>query len=184
VEVVSPIDYRFAGLSPRLWSEVVEADMKKETIKLLWLFDPSIDDVDIVSTSGGQAIVSMKHKKLGHAPLTTFGDGLLRVFTFATKIAMVKDGLLLIDELEMAIHTNALEKTFDWLVKACTQNNVQLFATTHSLEAVDAIIYACKDEPVDLVTYRLQKSGEQIVAKRFNKRVITRMRENLGLEVR
>jgi AAA ATPase domain len=80
-QTISPIEHRFSELAPRLWSEVVEADLKKETIKLLCLFDPSIEDVDIISPMRRQAVVVVRHKKLGHPPLSTFGDGLLRVFT-------------------------------------------------------------------------------------------------------
>ena len=83
--------------------------------------------------------------------MSSFGDGLRRVFTLASAIPGAKDGLLLIDELEIAVHTRMLEKTFNWLVEFCCQYNVQLFATTHSLEAVDAIIDACKDKDIDLV---------------------------------
>lgn len=106
-----------------------------------------------------------------------------RVFTLATAIPLVKNGLLLVDELETAIHTDALEKTFDWLVKSGVRHNVQLFATTHSLEAVDALLKAC-DESVDLVVYRLQKGKEHTTTTRFNKELLKQLREELGLEVR
>jgi AAA15 family ATPase/GTPase len=130
-----------------------------------------------------QAVVVVRHKKLGHPPLSTFGDGLLRVFTLATTIPTVKGGLLLIDELETAIHTTMLERTFDWLVKACMQNNVQLFATTHSLETIDAVLSAC-DEAADLVVYRLQKKDKATAITRFDKDYLTRLREELGVEIR
>jgi AAA15 family ATPase/GTPase len=166
-----------------LWSEVVEADLKSETIKLLQFFDPAIEDVDIILPSESRQLLSIKHKKLGRAPLATFGDGLRRVFTLATAIPRVKDGALLIDEIETAIHTKALEKTFGWLINACVSNNVQLFATTHSLEALDAILNASRDR-ADLVVYRLQQEGEQTTATRFDKETALQLREELGMELR
>ncbi len=183
VQVVNPSSHRLSGLPLRLWSEVVEADLKSETIELLRFFDPDIQEVDIILPIRRSTTVSVKHNKLGRAPLSTFGDGLRRVFTLATAIPMASNGLLLIDELEIAIHTRALEKTFDWLVKACIQNNVQLFATTHSLETVDAVLEAC-DGSVDLVGYRLQKGHEETTATRFDKELLKQLREELGLEVR
>lgn len=183
IQVVNPFSHRLSGLPLRLWSEVVEADLKSETIELLRYFDSDIQEVDIVSPTERRSTVSVKHKKLGRAPLSTFGDGLRRVFTLATAIPLVKNGLLLVDELETAIHTDALEKTFDWLVKSGVRHNVQLFATTHSLEAVDALLKAC-DESVDLVVYRLQKGKEHTTTTRFNKELLKQLREELGLEVR
>lgn len=183
IQVVNPCSHRLSGLPLRSWSEVVEADFKSEAIELLQFFDPDIQEVDIISPTERRLTVSVKHKKLGRVPLSTFGDGLRRVFTFATAIPLARNGLLLVDELEIAIHTDALKKTFGWLVKACAQNDVQLFATTHSLEAVDAVLAAC-DGSVDLVTYRLQKGAEQTTTTTFNKELLTQLREELGLEVR
>ncbi len=183
VQVVNPFSHRNNVLPSRLWSDVVEADLKSETIELLRFFDPAIQDVDIVSPTERRQFVSVKHKKLGRAPLYTFGDGLRRVFTLATSIPRVKDGLLLVDELETAIHTRALEKTFDWLVNACIRNHVQLITTTHSLEALDAILEVSR-EKANLVAYRLQQEHEQTMATRFDKEITLRLREDLGMDVR
>ena len=182
-QIVSPFSYRLSGLPLRLWSDVVEANLKSETIELLQFFDPDIQEIDIISPTERRPIVSVKHKRLGRAPLSTFGDGLRRVFTLATTIPQVKNGLMLVDELETAIHTRALERTFGWLIKACVQNNVQLFATTHSIEALDTVIEVSR-ESVDLVGYRLQKGKERITITRFEKELLTLLREELGVEVR
>ena len=182
-QIVNPFSHRSSTLLPSLWSDVVEADLKAETIELLRFFDPGIQEIDIISPTVRRQDISVKHAKLGRAPLNTFGDGLRRVFTLATTIPRVKDGLLLVDELETAIHTRALEKTFDWLVKACVHSNVQLFATTHSLEALDSLIEVSRDS-ADLVVYRLQQDRTQTTATRFDKDMIIRLREELGQEVR
>jgi|GraSoiStandDraft_2_1057267.scaffolds.fasta_scaffold232836_1 energy-coupling factor transporter ATP-binding protein EcfA2 len=183
VQIVSLFSHRTGALTSQLWSGVVEADLKEETIKLLRFFDPAIEDVDILSPSEHSQILSIKHKRLGRAPLSTFGDGLRRVFTLATSIPRARNGLLLIDELETAIHTKALEKTFDWLVEACVSNNIQLLATTHSLEALDTILDVSR-ENADFVVYRLQQDEKQTTAKRFDKEMTLRLREELGMEMR
>lgn len=90
---------------------------------------------------------------------------------------------MLIDELETSIHTKALEKTFAWLVNACISNDVQLLATTHSLEALDAILEVSREQ-TDFVIYRLQQDKEQTKAIRFDKEMTLRLREELGMELR
>jgi AAA domain, putative AbiEii toxin, Type IV TA system len=182
-QIVTPLSHRTSRLTSQLWSEAVEADLKSETIKLLRFFDPAIQDVDLISPTESRQLISIKHERLGRAPLYTFGDGLRRVFMLATTIPRVKGGLLLIDELETAIHTKALEKTFDWLVKACISNDIQLLATTHSLEALDALLEASR-ERADLVIYRLQQDKEQTTVTRFDKEMTLRLREELGMELR
>jgi AAA15 family ATPase/GTPase len=182
-QIVTPFSHRTSRLTLKLWSEVVEADLKSETIELLRFFDPAIQDVDFISPTQSRQFISIKHAKLGRAPLYTFGDGLRRIFTLATTIPRVRGGLLLIDELETTIHTKALEKTFNWLVNACISNDVQLFATTHSLEALDAILEASR-EHANLVVYRLQQEKTQTTATRFDKEMTLRLREELGMEMR
>jgi hypothetical protein len=60
---------------------------------------------------------------------------------------------------------------------------VQLIATTHSLEAVDAVIEGMEDES-DLVAYRLESKDGKIAANRFPGDMLRRIRFDRGLEVR
>lgn len=63
--------------------------------------------------------------------------------------------MLLIDEIESALHVSVLDTLYPWLVDACSEYNVQLFATTHNLEAVDAIAKLDKSINGGLSAYRL-----------------------------
>jgi len=182
-QIINPSSHRLGSTPLQLWTDVINAETKLDAIKLLCSFDPDIQDIDIIIGSAERPTVSVKHKKLRRAPLSTFGDGLRRIFTLAAAIPSARKGLLLVDELEMAIHTGALEKTIDWLVKACIQNKVQLFATTHSLETVDAILNAIGVN-VELVVYRLHKSEDTMIVTRFNKKLLSQLRNELGLEIR
>lgn len=183
VQIITPFSHVLSFFQRDIWSDVVKSDQKAEAVKLLQYFDPAIQDIDIVSEGIYQSLVTVKHEKLGRAPLSTFGDGLRRVFVLASVMPKVKNGLLLIDELEASIHTKALQKTLDWLVKSCIQNDIQLFATTHSLEALDTVIEVSRDV-ADLTTFRLEKAKQTIKVTRFDKDMIIRLREELGAEVR
>jgi hypothetical protein len=61
--------------------------------------------------------------------------------------------------------------------------DVQLFATTHSLETVDAML-AASDTETDLVLYRLEKWELQTKVIRLEREILQRVREDLGQEVR
>jgi AAA domain, putative AbiEii toxin, Type IV TA system len=186
---VCPYSYALGPLQRDIWSDVVKRNGKSEVIEMLQLFDPDIQAIDLISGEipnslwSSSPLVSVQHKKLGRAPLSIFGDGLRHAFTLASTMPSIRDGLLLIDELESALHTEALEKTFRWLVQSCIQNNVQLFTTTHSLEVLDTLLHATRDD-IDLRVYRLQRENKHTVAKRFHKQIIVRLREELGVEVR
>ena len=91
--------------------------------------------------------------------------------------------MLFVDEIETALHVSALEQVFRFLVHACRQFDVQLFATTHSLEAVDAVVEAMGGNIEDFVLYRLPVPGERTV-KRFNGAQARRIRHEEGFDLR
>ncbi|HBE20394.1 MAG TPA: ATPase [Cyanobacteria bacterium UBA11149] len=153
---------------------------KNEIIDLIRLFDPDITDILILSPKKA-AILYLDHQKLGLTPLYAFGDGLKRTLGIILALHSAKKGVLLIDEIETSIHVSALNQFFSWLVAACLAKEVQLFVTTHSLEAVDAIIQSNVSTD-DLAAFRLNTTDEPI--KRFSGNLLNRLRLERGLDVR
>lgn len=71
--------------------------------------------------------------------------------------------------------------------------DVQLFATTHSLEAVDALLQSIEamenlngqnNSSKDFVLYRLEGENGKNLARRFNSEKLHILREELGQEIR
>jgi AAA15 family ATPase/GTPase len=184
--VVTPSSHRSEVGQFRLLSEATFQNFKADVIQLLKQMDNNISDIEILlppESMSSRFNIYIQHKKLGLAPVSTFGDGIRRLLHIALKLASVKGGILLIDELESTIHTEALQNSFQWLVKWCTEMDVQLFATTHSLEAVDALLEVTESDS-DLVLYRLEpKEGKTKVVRHDGHR-LRRLREELGQEVR
>lgn len=184
--VVTPSSHRSEVGQFRLLSEATFQNFKADVIQLLKQIDNNISDIEILlppESISSRFNIYIQHEKLGLAPVSTFGDGIRRLLHIALKLASVKGGILLIDELESTIHTEALQSSFQWLVKWCTEMDVQLFATTHSLEAVDALLEVTESDS-DLVLYRLEpKEGKTKVVRHDGHR-LRRLREELGQEVR
>jgi len=183
IDTVTPFSHRIEQLQVSLLSEAIFLGIKPQIIKLLQLMDSEITDLVILSPTGKRPSLYIDHKLVGISPLSAFGDGVRRLLFIALTLAKVKGGVLLIDEIETAIHTEALRSSFTWIVQWCKQMNVQLFATTHSLEAIDAILDA-SDSDTDLVLYRLEKQESQTKAVRIEWERLQRLREDLGQEVR
>jgi|SRR6476661_4606407 len=183
IETVTPYSHRIEPLEIKLLSEAIIQRFKPEVIKLLQVMDSGITDLAILSPSGKRSSLYIDHQQIGIAPLSAFGDGVRRLLFIALTLSKVRGGVLLIDELETAIHTEALRSSFLWLVQWCKQMNVQLFATTHSLETIDAILDASESE-TDLVLYRLEQRESETKAVRIERERLQRLREDLGQEVR
>lgn len=184
--VVTPSSHRSEINKFRDLSEATLQNFKPDVIQLLKYIDHNISDIEILlspESISSRFNIYIQHEKLGLAPVSTFGDGIRRLLHIALKLASVKGGILLIDELESTIHTEALQSSFGWLVKWCTEMDVQLFATTHSLEAVDALLEVTESDS-DLVLYRLEPKEEKTRVVRHDGNRLRRLREELGQEVR
>jgi AAA15 family ATPase/GTPase len=170
---------------------LIRTKTKDEAVALLQLLDGKLRDLVLVTpeepeeTSGSfprrgrAATLHVEHADAGLVPVHVLGDGTRRAIHFATLVTELGEGgLLLIDEIESGIHIAVLREVFTWLARACRMRGVQLFATTHSLEAVDAVLEAAPDQ--DVVLYRL-KNGE---ARRYEGDLLRIARFEMGQEVR
>jgi energy-coupling factor transporter ATP-binding protein EcfA2 len=182
VATISPISHWVEQRQIKQLTEVTLGGIKDEVLEALSLIDPGIQDLEILSRRGTYATLHIQHKEVGLAPVSAFGDGVRRTLMTALTLPTVKGGILLVDEIQTAIHKSALNKVFGWLVKACSDNNVQLFATTHSLEAVDAMLKVKKVDLANIVAYRLNEIGQP--AQQFAGELLYGIRYERGLDVR
>lgn len=72
--------------------------------------------------------------------LTSYGEGLQRIFEISLAFAYCKNGVLLIDELETAIHKSLLINFTKFVQELAIEFNVQVFITSHSKECIDAFV--------------------------------------------
>jgi AAA15 family ATPase/GTPase len=73
-------------------------------------------------------------------PITSYGEGLQRIFEIALSFAYCKNGVLLIDELETAIHYSLLVNFTKFIQELAVEFNVQVFITSHSKECIGAFV--------------------------------------------
>ncbi len=179
---LTPFSHRIDPLQLKGLSEATQQGWKEDILALLRQIDPAIDDLEILTPDGQTPALHVNYKGLGLAPLSTLGDGLRRIISIALAIGNLKNGLLLIDEIESAVHVSALETVFPWLTAACKKNNVQLFATTHSLEALDALLGP--ELGNDMVLYRLNRPDRPERVQRLAPDLVRRLRFDRGLDVR
>ncbi|MBM3880204.1 MAG: hypothetical protein FJ387_10875 [Verrucomicrobia bacterium] len=187
--VIDASTYRVESRVQSLYSAALEAerpaqDFKSDFLRTLRCIDPGIQRLDLVQTGGGTARLQIKHEMTGITPLSALGDGFRRALTFAVAIPTVRGGVLLIDELETALHVSVLESVLGLLRWAVEEFDVQVFATTHSLEAVDAVVRAFARAPGSVVGYRLERAEAKPVAKRLSGEGLRELRFDMGLEFR
>ena len=103
-------------------------------------------------------------------------------------IAGAANGILLIDEIETAIHKKYYDDIFRFIVKACKAFNVQVFITTHSIEAIDGLLGTqnyetqTNDDAITVVT--LKRENNKTYSRTLSGREVFENREAFDFEVR
>ncbi|MEX1040997.1 MAG: AAA family ATPase [Pirellulaceae bacterium] len=182
---VSPFAHRVEPLQVSQWSKLRHAGIaESDLLNAARLIDPEIEGFELLDRTGIRSSLFVKHRITGLTPVSVLGDGLRRAIAIALNLFAARDGVLLIDEIESAIHKDGLGTLFGWLTKMAQQHNVQLFVTTHSLEAVDALVEARFRQDDGLLTgFRLPKTNSGEIVARYSGSSLDELRHG-GLEVR
>jgi AAA15 family ATPase/GTPase len=77
----------------------------------------------------------------GPLSLQTLGNGVQRVLLLALALVNAKGKMLLIDEFEAGLHFSVQEKLWELVFEYAQKWNIQIFATTHSEDALRSFYY-------------------------------------------
>ncbi|MCY4172923.1 MAG: AAA family ATPase [Cyanobacteria bacterium MAG CAR3_bin_5] len=114
-------------------------------------------------------------------PLSIMGEGMTRMARIILAISSAVGGIVMVDEIENGIHYSVLEKVWSAIADAAERAQVQVFATTHSFECMEAAHRALGEK---LMFHRIEEDREG------KKRCVTLEAEGLaaaihhGFEVR
>lgn len=114
-----------------------------EILAAIKAIDSSI--VEVESFSIGEPNIYLKRRGESRLPLSLFGDGINRIVDIILRIVNNENSILLIDEIENGIHHSNQFEFWSIIYRLASDLNVQVFATTHSLEMVQAFITAGSD---------------------------------------
>jgi AAA15 family ATPase/GTPase len=130
-------------------------DRDDEVLKAFQIIDSSI--VAVESFSIPEPTIYLKRQGEKRLPLSLFGDAMNRIAEIILKIINNQDSILLIDEIENGIHHSNQIAFWDFLYRLAEQLNVQIFATTHSLEMTEAFIKAGLDRQDSAAHFELTR---------------------------
>jgi hypothetical protein len=150
-----------------LWDKIALSDREKDVVEALKIIDPEISAVSMVGGEGPRrertAIVRANNVPRP-VPLRSFGDGLNRLFGIVLSLVNAKDGLLLIDEFENGMHHSVQLDAWRAVFKLSRRLGIQVFATSHSWDAIEAFQKAATEFKEDGALVKLSRKGEDIVA--------------------
>lgn len=122
--------------NPLLWSKIALTEKEKNVIEALNSIDKSVERLAFVN-EGGSNVAKVKQKNSEKpVSLRSMGDGINRILTIILAMVNCENGYLLIDEFENGLHYSVQEKLWEIIFFLANKLNVQVFATTHSSDAI------------------------------------------------
>ena len=167
------------------YSDMIRENRKEDFTNAINLMLPRVEGVEILTDEAGKSYLSALTSDGVQLPFSVLGGGVVRLSRLLLSCFASRDGMLLVDEMENGVHhsmlgdfwTSARQWMRDW--------NVQLVATTHSAECIEAAMTAFEDAPEELSIHKLfanEKTGKTEAAT-FSGESLEGAR-NLDLEVR
>ena len=178
--LVSPYSGRNTDTLALLWDGSVLTGTDNYVVEALQIIDPGISAVYMVAgevSSGDRTAIVRARNIPQPVPLRSFGDGVNRLFTIVLSLVNARGGVLLIDEFENGLHYSVQLDAWRMIFNLAQSLNVQVFATTHSWDAVESFQTAAAEAPEEGVLLRLVRKGEKIYPVAFAEdelKIITR----------
>jgi len=97
-----------------------------------------IEKIDVIKNK----VMLKKEKKF--LLLSEFGDGVKHFLNIILALYLNKDSILYLDEIENGIHYTNLDKLWEIILTISKQQNIQVFATTHSKECIESYARVAK----------------------------------------
>jgi hypothetical protein len=152
-----------------LWDRIVLTPEEPKVIEALQVLEPGIERIAATSreSSGSEGGILVKLKESDERlPLGSLGDGIRRLLLLSVSIATSGGGYLLVDEVDTGLHYSVMVDMWRLLIESARRLNVQVFATTHSLDCVRALSCLFEREPDiqdDVSVHRIVRGASQAV---------------------
>ena len=115
----------------------------------------SIEKIDVIKNK----VMLKKDKKF--LLLSEFGDGVKHLLNIILALYLNKNSILYLDEIENGIHYTNLDKLWEIILSISKEQNVQVFATTHSKECIESYARVAKKlEDEEITFFKLGKNDE------------------------
>jgi len=154
------------------WDDLVIASSEEEILAPLRIVEPNLLSLTAIGGgSNGQRRFIAKIKGIS-TPVTleSLGEGLIRLLRIIIALVSAKNDTLCIDEIENGLHYSTHAEIWKIIFENAEKLNVQVFATTHSGECVDAFQRSLNNfyDPESGELIRLKKKNDEIQATTFD----------------
>ena len=180
--VGTPWQIESSGVDMQRYSEIVQQGQKGDLCDSLRLIHPELEDVEVLVNERGTYLSGLATSGKRY-PIQAFGGGMVRLLRLYLSVFTSQNSVVLIDEIENGLHYTVLHDMWRKVRSWSERWNVQIFATTHSRECIQAAIDAFEDSSDDLAIHNLYRRDGILAAANFTGEPLTTA-EELDIELR
>ena len=158
-----------------MWDNIALSEYQNYVLESLKIIDPQITAVAMIGSDGVRSrhpkprIAMVRSENIPRrVPLRSFGDGINRLFSIILSLVNARGGLLLIDEFENGLHWTTHLDAWRTLFRHAEELDIQVFATTHSWDVIEAFQKVSAESAETGVLTRLVRRNEKIIPTVFS----------------
>ncbi len=166
------------------YSSAIVNGLDGKIITFIQKLNSNIKDIKLIEENGVKRFMIILNNEETPRDITSFGEGLQRIFEISLSFASCENGVLLIDELETAIHKSMLVDFTQFIQELAEEFNVQVFLTSHSKECIDAFVkndYSCND---DLMAFLLENNDNNFEYQYIDGNRLENLVSSMDLDIR
>ena len=146
------------------FSELVARGRKRYVKETLRLLLPLLADVEVITDHNGKPFILATTTANERLPLQALGGGMTRLFRLFVAFHDFTGGLVVVDEIENGLHYRVLPELWRRVEAMIREFDVQMFATTHSRECIDAALDAFSSRSDALAVHALSRHDDGVHA--------------------
>lgn len=176
--------HRMESVERNLWQDI-KATRKDIEIRrtLNKVYDLDVENLSFIPYAEGRfkLYAEMPNRSV---PIDDLGEGLRYALAILSTMVMLEHTALLIEELEVHQHPEALNCLLTALFKVAKINDIQLFISTQSLELINYALETSEKEGLEIKLYHLILNKEGILTARVLSAPDAKLLAEVGPDIR
>ena len=110
---------------------------KRRLLQALSTFIPDIEEIEVdTAITDYPVLVIARKNQRSSIPLVSYGDGTIKLFRILMYLLCFRGNRLMIDEIDAGVHHSHTKDFWRIILQVASENEVQLFMTTHDKECL------------------------------------------------
>lgn len=131
------------------WNHLLRTRTEKGVVSAIRTVFPEVEELMLLAENSpipGSKLSFLVGTTSGRYPLSSYGEGTQRMVAIGAAIGVSAGGTALVDEIDTGLHYSRLKDMWRMVIKAAQELDVQVFATTHSLDCIRGLDEAIQDD--------------------------------------